>query len=183
MLTKLHDQPQNGDTDDHTPAQLEPQLAQRAGRSLRDRVFGRWLIHDIGSSLRFSMGDGLSSIAAPAYVSDNAFERPGSPAPIPARLRARGGSFDRRESERTMPQIGYALDRAVSATNFGELILVPSTNGCRLRRPNPCSLGEASTLVGDELDDRDAITAFVRFTAVRVFDQGMAAQFIAHNAA
>ena len=82
-----------------------------------------------------------------------------------------------------MPQIGYALDRAVSATNFGELILVPSTNGCRLRRTNPCSLGEASTLVGDELDDRDAIAAFVRFTAVRVFDQGMAAQFIAHNAA
>jgi hypothetical protein len=71
MLAKLHDQPQNGDTDDHTPAQLKPQLAQRAGGSVRNRVFGRWLIHDIGSSLRFSMGNGTSSIAASAYVADN----------------------------------------------------------------------------------------------------------------
>ena len=183
VLTELHDQPQNGDTDDHTPTQLKPQLAQRAGRSLRDRVFGRWLIQDVGSSLRFSMGDGSSSIAALAYVTDNACEGPSSPKPVQLRLRPRCCSLNRRESERTTPKIGYALDRAVSATNFRELILLPSTHACHLRQVHPCGLCEGSTLVGDELDDRDAVAAFIRLTAVCVFDQGMASQLIAHNAA
>ena len=38
-------------------------------------------------------------------------------------------------------------------------------------------------LIADELDDGDAVAALVEFAAVRFFDQGMASQFVTHDAA